>query len=319
MSLKRAIFVFLAVVLCVIIVPNNAHASRIENMKDVPDRDDFDLGPTSFSIDIEPGQSITKTLQITNRIGETAEFFVDIEDFEGSPDPSQPVVLQGKESGRYSAKEWVTPELTQFTLNHGQRQFFDVTINVPKESVDTGDHYVSVLVHTAPKGSPQENGKNVRLTSRVGALFFIRIPGDIVEKGRLQSFEALSLVTKKEPVEFRVLFANSGTVRLMPSGSIAVKDIFGRIVGNIDIQPFNVLRNSVRLHSEHWTPGLLPGRYTAIAKIQKGYDNQIDVATVQFWYFPLKEIAIAIGVLLVIALLAWWIKKHIRFEISLKE
>jgi hypothetical protein len=206
---------------------DSVSAARVENMRDVPEKGDFDLGPTSFPLVLKPGETVTKTLQLTNRIGETREFTVEVEDFEGSRDPDQAVSLQGRKNGRWSAKDWTKVELEKFTIDHGQRQFFSVTIATP-ENADAGDHYVSVLVKTSPKDALAE-GQAVHLTSRVGALFFVRVPGDIVEDGALASFQSRrKIYTEAGKTRMDTVFANNGTVRVTPSGSIAIKDWLGR-------------------------------------------------------------------------------------------
>lgn len=298
---------------------HNASAARVEDMKDVPQWNDFDLGPASFPLELSPGESITKTIQVTNRLGREAEFSVDIEDFEGSSDLHQPVSLQGKNSGKYSAKDWIKTELDTFSLKHGQREFFDVTITVP-ESADPGDHYASVLVKTTSNKDTAETGANVQLTSRVGTLFFVKVPGDVVQKGKLQSFSATEPVVKeKKPIEFQTVFENTGTVRLTPFGSITITNMLGKQVSSIEIQPFNVLRESTRLHTEQWDPGLGFGRYRAVIHLNNSYNNKESVEEIYFWILPVKEMSIAGVACILVLILFFWIRRYVHFQVSLKK
>lgn len=310
---------FLLLIALICLIPSATYADRVENMKDVPDWNDFDLGPTSFPIELKQGQSVTKTLQLTNRTGETADFFVEVEDFEGSQDPSQSITLQGKNTGRYSAKDWTHIEKKQFTLEHGQRQFFDVTITAP-EDADAGDHYMSVLVRTAPKDTVVENMSNVRLVSRAGSLFFIRIPGQSIEDGMLTSFSTGKKLYMESPVDMNILFKNNGTVRLTPSGIITVKNMFGKTVEVVDVESFNALRDSVRSFSKQWviSPWKM-GRYTATLQLDRGYDGKKDTQTVVFWFIPKKEAIVFTGVFLLFVMLIVVFRKKFHVRIALKK
>jgi hypothetical protein len=280
---------------------------------------DFDLGPTSFPIELKPGQSTTKTLQLTNRLGRDAEFIVEVEDFQGSTDLNQPVALQGNKAGKYSAKEWATTELKSFTLHHGQRQFFDVTINVP-ENANAGDHYLSVLVKTTPKKDGEAPKSNISLTSRVGSLFFVRVPGEIIQKGSLESFVPKSeKIFEKKPFSFQIVYKNSGTVRLTPSGNITITNMLGREAGVVPVDQFNVLRESIRQHDESWDPNMSFGRNKVVLTLENGYDNNKETSEFYIWYLPKKELGIGFGVLLVIVLIFWWIRKNVHINIGPKK
>lgn len=305
-------FAFVAMILLTPFVS----AGSVEMMKDTPDWGDFDLGPTSFSIEAKPGRSVTRSLQLTNRTGERAEFFVEVEDFEGSNDPTQTVALQGDKAGRYSAKDWVKLEMESFTLEHGERQHFDVTIEAP-EDASAGDHYVSVLVRSVPKEGAVKDMPNIRLVSRVGALFFVRVPGEVIEEGELTSFTTPQNIWKQAPIDLHMLFKNAGTVRLTPSGTIALTNMFGKKVDTLEVEKFNALRDSVRANSKQWTPwrwGI--GRYTAELKLDRGYGDKQDVKEVTFWYIPKKECLIILGGFIGFLLLVWFFRKKVK--ISLK-
>jgi len=308
---------------CAIVAGGNAQAAKLEQLKDVNVTDDFDLGPTSFSVEANPGESVTKSLVVTNRKGFDQEFIISAEDFQGSDDPNQTVLLQGGKIGRYSAKDWVHLEMDKFTIKHGERQFFDVTINVPKEA-DAGDHYVSVLASAAPKVEQQESRidskPNVVITSRVGALFFIRVKGKTVEDGSLQSFKANRFWYEKPPVSFKIVSKNEGTVRLQPSGKIVIKNMFGAIVDSVEIKPFNVLRESMRGLDVNWeNQKFLVGRYTANLELDRGYGGQADMRSVSFWLMPWKQLGIGLAALVFFILLVNFMRKRVDVRIGVKK
>lgn len=221
----------------VFFIASESRADRIEKMKEVPIENDFPIGPSQISIEANPGDIIKKEIQVDNRAGEQREFHVEIEDFEGSnTDPDQTVLLQGDKNGRYGAKDWFSLEKKDFTLEHGDRQYLDVTINIP-QNADAGDHYASVLVSMIPKENDKKGGSNVRITSRAGILFFIKIRGVATRSGELKTFGVekkwyWNLLGEKDKngkvlnsVNLETTFGNSGTVRLRPSGKIEIKNM----------------------------------------------------------------------------------------------
>lgn len=280
--------------------PLSLQAGKKEILKDLNVYNDFELGPTSFEIEAEPGTVLTKSFFVTNREGKERTYKVEVEDFEGSlDDPTQTVLLKGDKTGKYGAKEWIVPEIREFRLKHGERQFVDFVLKVP-ETADAGDHYASILVSAVPENV--DKNSNVRITSRVGALLFVRVRGEITEEGGLQNLWTRKDVYTGWPVDLNLTFKNTGTVRLQPHGKIVITNFLGKVVDNIPVKSFNSLRNSIRGISYDWERknDFLIGRFTAIAYIDRGYGNFVDSETVTFWIFPKKELAIILILILVL-------------------
>ncbi len=313
--MKKLIFGFV-VFMMAFSLAGTAKAARVEMQKGAEANGKFDLGPTSFSIDGNPGETFTKTLQVTNRKGHRQDFKVEIEDFQGSKDdPDKTVLLQGDKSGIYSGKEWVTTELESFSLEHGERQFFNITVKIP-QNADPGDHYASVLVSAPPKSefedAESKSAPNVSITSRVGSLFFINVKGPIKQEGLLESFVSDKEKYDKALVNFKLTFRNSGSVRLRPEGKIEINNMFGIPVGSVEAKAFNVLRDSIRSMEYQWkSDGFFMGRYTANLKLNRGYDGAVDEAKIAFWILPVRGIVILIFIVLVIIFILYYLKKRI--------
>lgn len=303
-----------------------AKASRIEELKDVNNTGDFDIGPTSFIINAKAGDTVNRTIQVTSRDGKKSDYFIEVEDFEGSKsDPSQSHMLLGKNKGNYGAKDWVTPEFTTFSLSHGQRLFFNVQIKIP-DNADSGEHYFAVLISRKPvtdtTNANNQDKPNIVITSRVGSLFLVNVEGNVIQKGSLDSFVAQSNIFTKAPAKMQVVFKNEGTVHLEAKGEVQIKNLFGSIVETIPVESFNILRDSVRSReiSTSTNPNkLLIGRYTASIKLERGYDGIVDTRELSFWYFPWREIAIVIGVLLAIIILVKLIRNNVSLSLNVKK
>lgn len=282
-------------------------------------RNDFVLEPAKTEVFLKPGEKTTKTLSIVNRTDREQVFTVEVEDFTGSKDPNQVVVLLGNDRSPYSLKDYIKPEVNSFKLKSKQRAVLSVTISIPADA-EPGGHYGSVLVSSAPSGSEEEAADNkARTVSRIGALYFVRVAGKVNEDGKLTDFKLAKnkVLYEQPPVDFELMFENNSSVHLTPNGYIEIKNMLGRTVDKIDVPPFFSLPDSLRGSQVSWGNGFAFGRYVATAHINRGYRENPDVTDVQkiaFWILPWK---VVVG-LLVVVVLAFFIIRRLMGSFEIK-
>ena len=300
-------------------------AYEIQDIEETPVKNDFVLGPGKTELNLDPGSETVKNLMITNRLGREMNFKIDIEDFAGSNDPEKTVVLLGSEKGPYSLKEYLKPEITEFTLWHGQRIILPVRIQIPKDAEPSG-LYGSVLVSTnPPETEPEKSKGQTRIISRLGMLFLIRVNGEVTEDGFLHEFkisEPQKLFYEKGPISFEFLFQNNGNVHLSPYGKIEITNLMGKKVGELEVDPYFAMPDSLRKREIKWDREQLFGRYSATLFLNRNYQNEeniIDQKTIVFWVFPWKIMLVAVvGIIFLILLIRWFFKKF-KFELKKKE
>jgi hypothetical protein len=297
-----------------------AQAYQIQDLPGTTVEGDIVLGPTKIELFLEPGEKTTREIMVTNRTGRTIDFAVGIEDFRGSRDPEQTVILMGDEKGPYSLRDWIKPEIEEFTLEHGQRIHLPVEISIPSDT-EPGGHYGVVFALAKPSIPAAEAEKEtaegqIAIISRVGALFFVRIAGEVNEDGFLKDFKASKNYYESGPVPFELFFENNGSVHLTPYGVIEIFNLLGKKVDEIEIDPWFALPDSLRLREIKWEKGFLLGKYTAVASVNRGYEDIIDQKAIEFWAIPWKIIlAGLVGLFLIILFFRWIISK---FEIRRK-
>ena len=302
-------------------LPTQISAYRIEDMGFIgPPAGDFSIGPGKTELWMDPGDKVTKEISIINRIGRIMNFIIEIEDFRGSNDPERTVVLLGDERGPYSLKDYLHPEIMEFTLKHGERMILPIEISIP-EDAEPGGLYGSVLVRNEAPGpgieiEKQKAASGVKVISRLGTLFFIRVKGDVKEDGFLEDFKTTKDFYEKGPIPFEILFKNNGSTHLIPYGLIEIKNILGRKIEEIELEPWFAMPDSLRLREVNWERGLLLGRYTANLKVNRGYKDIIDEESITFWVIPWKIILAGLIILVVAIWLLIWIASH--FEIRKK-
>lgn len=254
---------------------------------------DFVVGPTKIDLTVEPGTERVVELLVTNRMGERRVFNLEVEDTRGSNDPQETIVLLGDDRGPYSLKDYLSFPQPSFELGQGERARIPVTVSVPANA-QPGGLYGSVLVTTAsvPSASPQdEQGARAGavVVSRIGALFFVTVPGEVKKEGALSAFTTMpegSTFFSKGPIQFQALFENKSSVHLNPYGTISIKNILGEEVGVVVAEPWFAMPDSVRRREVSWDRPFLFGYYTAEASINRGYDNIVDTKSVSFFVIP---------------------------------
>lgn len=272
---------------------------------------DFVVGPAKIEVSARPGESQIAYITVANRTGERREFNITTEDFSGSDTEDQAFVLLGDDSGPYSLRDYISTPGTSVTLDHNQRARIPVTISVPANA-EPGGLYGGVLVNTlmADESQPDDTAQTP-IIARIGTLFFVTVPGDVVREGQLESVQTIPNKSwfQKGPIRFSVLFKNTGSIYLAPSGTISVKNFFGTELSKAEIETWFAMPQSTRFREVVWDRENLFGRYTATIEVDRGYDGITDVQTVSFWVIPWKFIIFGfIGLTLLILIVRYLIQ-----------
>ncbi len=297
-------------------------AYHIEQLEDDQIRGDFVVGPGKVDVILNPGESKVVNLVVTNRMGEEKVFTFEVEDIKAGTDSEQPVVLLGDSRGPYTLKDYIHIPEMEFTLGHNQRATIPVTISLPPDA-EPGGRYGSVLVSVVSKEGDldDENGStpSSAIVSRIGTLFFVTIPGSTDLEGKVVSFDTINQkhIFTDSPINFGITFENTGSVHLNPYGELHITNMFGSEVGFIEIDPWFTLPQSLRTREISWNRKPLLGRYTASVKINRGYDNIIDEASIAFWVIPIKPLIFIFIGLFFFFLLIRFIAS--RFEIKRRQ
>lgn len=264
---------------------------------------DFVVGPGLAEFEVVPGQSVTFPISVANRISDNRTFELSVEDIEGSADAGQSVILLGEQRGPYTLKDYISFPSKTFKLNLGERARIPVTITIPKDA-EPGGFYGSVLVSTLQADGQPVEGQMTRspIIARIGTLFFVTVPGETLHAGELKevALKNNKLWYEKGPINFNILFENTGSVHLNPYGELRVKNLFGEEVGFLELEPWFALPKSLRSREVVWDRELLFGRYTATVKVNRGYDDIVDEKSVVFWVLPWKIMAGIFGVIFVL-------------------
>ncbi|MFA6301309.1 MAG: hypothetical protein WC609_03080 [Candidatus Paceibacterota bacterium] len=322
-SIKKIIYsvTIISVFVGISSLPLQAEAYTKINV-DVTAQNDFVVEPGKTEVFLNPGENMVKNISITNRVNKTVKFKLSTEDFIGSNDAKQPVVLLGDANSPYSLKDFIIPEITEFSLEFGEKITIPVTVSVPKDAEPRG-YYGALIVSNDPDklgtdGTSEVEGKT-RIISRIGSLFLLRINGEGKEEGNIENFKTIGptqMFYSSRPAGFEIAYKNTGNVHLVPYGTITIKNIFGQTVGTLPVDAYFVLPDSIRYREVNWTNGFSLGRYTANLSLYKGYNNEYADAKLSFWIIPWKILVPVFAVILLLVVSFYYILT--RFELRKK-
>ncbi len=267
---------------------------------------DIVLEPTKKEIWISPGEEHSEIISITNRTGKKKIINIEVEDFKGSKNLQKPAIeFLGSQEGPYSLKKYIYFEDKEILLEHGQRVKVPIKISLPKD-INPGGLYTSVLVSVSNPSldnSGQSKKNKVEVITRLACLFFVRVKGDVLEKGELADFKSLKKFYQKEPISFFLAYKNEGNVHLLPYGIIEIRNIFGRKVDVLEIDPWYVLPDSLRSREIEWNKkGFLMGLYKANLLLNRGYKDIVDSKEIVIWVIPWQIVLVGSASLVLVLL-----------------
>lgn len=294
--MSKKIIIFLIVLFSFSFFVSPALTAKVDDLSETPKSGDYIIGPGKAEIKMDPGQSKTRFIMITNRYGKDMNFKIEIEDFKGSRVPGENVVLLGEQKGPYSLKDFLHPELKNFVLKHGQRMNLPVIISIPADA-QPGGLYGSVIVTAVPSvNSSTSNDEvvsgNVVVTSRLASLFFVRVSGEAKEEGLLKDFSTSKKFYTVPEIKFSSVFENNGNVYLNPYGSLEVKNILGTKIDSTIIEPYFAMPDSIRVKDFVIKRSFMFGYYTADLSLNRGYANIVDQKSISFWVLPWKALVV---------------------------
>jgi hypothetical protein len=329
--------VSLLVVIVTLLTVTNVHAQSSNGLSISPRKD----------YTIQPGKSVTDTLFIQNlSLNQELQVGIRLIDFSAADESGTPALQLDKNAPLtpWSLRPFAKVQNT-VRIAAGKSVYVPITITIP--ATQGAGSYYSAVEYTAQ--NPQTKQK-VNISASTASLLFATVPGEATEKLVLKQFGAYSSPADARrgpgsfksfflgdaPKEFAYRLQNSGNVAEKPSGSLLVKNIFGRTVKEVDdANPKKQLvligqtrRIQVCIKSSILTskdssgqqsqqavcddPGLLPGRYTAQIALFYGVNGNASqelTATTSFWYFPWWSLII-FGILVALLIgLVWLIRR----------
>jgi hypothetical protein len=250
------------------------------------------VGPTKLQVSLNPGESASGSLFVKNDESKTQTFYPSVQKFSQNANGEKVFADDAT-----SISKWMHLPASVTLEPQGEEQV-PFTMTAPTDAAP-GGHFAVIWWSTSPPG----NGGQVSIVTRAGILVYVRVSGDITEKGYIESFGANSRFAWSLPLSFVSGFKNEGNVALTPQGEIRVTNIFGVSKAVIPVNPYGgiILPGSNGNFTSAWEgEGFFFGLYKASLHVSYGESEQ--TADKDWWFVMISPLA-GIIVLLVIILL----------------
>lgn len=266
----------------------------------------LEITPTVINLEADPGDVLKDTqIKIRNITDQTLVVRAQYNDFvAGDEEDGSPRLLLEEdgeiEPSPYTIKDWIGT-IPEVTLEANEQKVINVTLTVPNDA-SPGGHYGVIRFTGTP---PEVDSSAVSLSASIGSLVLVRVSGDVTEEANIAELYTSRNGEKRSmfeygPVTINTRFQNTGNVHTQPSGTVVVRNMFGKTVNEFKFneKKGNVLPQSIRRFENTLEKELLFGKYTVQADIVYGSSNQIVSSTTSFWVIPYKLIALGVAVLI---------------------
>ena len=185
-----------------------------------------DLGAATLLINapkielaLSPGESYSGEIQTENPTDTEAKVKIYLEDWYYAPEGNGEKKFAPSGSTSLSASPWIHFSPVESTIKPFGRLTTRYTIQIPPDA--KGGHYAVLFFETSMASLVTEEGVNIPVAGRIGALFFIEAKTDVNRNGEIKSVSFKSPGGNK-PIEIWTTFHNSGDVEVTLSGKFLI-------------------------------------------------------------------------------------------------
>jgi len=291
----------------------------------------------NFSLGLSP-----QTITVSAPVGKVAKTYVDVENFSDSPttlsvsfkeftasekDDNQIEFLPLTEKFLIFTKTIsVTHDervIERFVLPAKTRQRINISIPIPNDASQK-DYAFSIIFTDITENTTSSNISTTKIRGAIGTNILLKIDDNSTPSLNIDQFST-KFFHKQGPVPFVIKLHNPGNSFISPQGTLKIRNMFGQLVGKIDLINLNILANRSRTYfSEEelnltngekaviWPEKFLLGVYSAELHLTLPENNTTYMRTIYFFAFPIQ--AIIILILIIGALI--FIKKRVNHYLS---
>lgn len=261
--------------------------------------------PVRSDIQIQAGATGTVETVITNLTNNDITVKPIGNDFIAGDQSGTPALIldEDKFAPSHSLKRFMAP-LGNITVPANESAIVNLVINVPADAQAGGYFGAIRFAPTIP-----DSGGQVNLSASVASLVLLTVPGDMVEKIKLNSFDIQqngnvnSMFATPDNLGVVFSFENQGNIHIGPFGKVSVKQgdtvVYEADFNNKTPRDVILPDSSRRWEMPFENIGTF-GYYTAVATFTYGSTNQTIEIEKSFWVIPPVFIIGAIVALVVL-------------------
>jgi hypothetical protein len=282
----------------------------------------FTITPPLIKNNVSPGENWSSAVRVVNNNNQEMEIYARVMDFRGGGETGNVRLLKDYElegGENFLLSKWILIDPGPYNIPPFGSKDIPFVVRVP-ENAEPGGHYAAILTGSQP---PKEGGDGslLKVSSLIGSLLFLRVQGDIQERGWIREFSATKKYYAEPKVDFNIKFENAGNVHIQPQGEIKISTMFGQAKESIKINHASelnyVLPGDIRKWEFGWEDKknfLEMGRYKAELILTYGEQTrETSTQTIHFWIIYVKPLLAALSSFaLFILLLVLFIRSYIR-------
>jgi hypothetical protein len=222
-----------------------------------------------IELELEPGQVYSGEIIAENPTDEETKARIYLEDWIYTKGGTGEKTFTPPGTTPLTASPWITFSPAETTLQPFGRLTTRYTISVPKDA--KGAHFSVLFFETILGQQTDDEGVNILVAGRIGALFLINIKGTTERKGEIKSIE-LQAPQGNKPLGITTTFENTGNTDIALSGNYLVMDSDGRIKARGDLNKIYTFPGSTESGKTEWVGRLPKGNYQVLLtyEVSKG-------------------------------------------------
>lgn len=275
----------------------------------------FSASPSTMDIEAGRGEKIDRQFTVTNTSSKDQTYYFGTLKFVPVGDSGSPQFIPF-EKDHAGLPEWIQFSAPSALIQANSKQDIPFSVVIPADSA-AGTFYAAVTISTAPA---EIISTGATVEAKTALLLFLTVKGTTTEKLALINFGSGNNqgIRTLPPKEFTATFQNQGNTLLIPEGTITIRNIFGKGVQTLIVNPEKgrLLPNANRLYQTPWrtenqADGFLRkaeqewnefhfGPYKAHLVLTYGSEGKNTVSgEYTFWIVPWHALLLGGGILLI--------------------
>ena len=254
------------------------------------------VSPVRFEELVQPGESINRTVLVTNDSPNAKKLYAYLRDFTAEGEEGRArLIVPGTEEGNFLSS-WIGITTDGIDFGPYEKKEVSYTIKLPKEA-GPGGYYGAIIFGTKAPDVKGE-GSAIAISQQTGSLVLLQIAGEVDETANIRDFTTdKAIYNNPFSVNFTTRIENLGNVHIKPHGTVEITNLLGRKVGEVRFNDkgANILPKSIRKFSDSWQGDSGLGRYKVVLALSYGtaasaggQGKQSLYYTLFFWILPWK-------------------------------
>lgn len=298
--MKFTFFLILSTIYYLLFTVSNLHAADFS----------LSISPPLTQITAHPPANIKTPITIQNQSDETIELDILFKPFGASENKDE-------EDSSILDKIQITNEgnfIQSLALSPKQEKKLFLRIDIPENEKEK-DYYFSIQFISKPSAIKDDSNYS-QILAGIATNVLVSIRSENAKaasdraKTAIEEFFA-PLFLEKGPVPFTVKIKNAGSHFITTQGIVTIRNVFGQLVGKVDLVPMNILRDSSRSTKVFWHESFMLGFYTATLNVAVSDQYPALTRSIHLFAIPTQGIIIAVVTIFIVFLIYNSVKKRL--------